>query len=80
MQIGGEGNLFKAAINAVVVDNRTGVADADKKDMNLTIGLNLKGIGYGVVPKVDEATGQGQITAETFGDLFSNTNLSISVE
>ena len=78
MQIGGEGNLFKAAINAVVVDNRTGVADADKKDMNLTIGLNLKGIGYGVVPKVDKAN--GQITSANFGDLFSNTNLSISVK
>ena len=76
LKVGGDGNLFSAAINAVVVDNRTGVADADKKDMNLTIGLNLKGIGYGVVPKV----GVTQITESNFGDLFSNTNLSISVE
>ena len=76
LKIGGEGNLFKAAINAVVVDNRTGVADADKKDMNLTIGLNFKGIGYGVVPKV----GVTQITESNFGDLFSNPALSISVK
>ena len=75
LQIGGDGNLFKAAINAVVVDNRTGVADADKKDMNLTIGLNLLSIGYGVVPKVEKT----QITAENFDTLFDNTNLSISV-
>ncbi|HIU98194.1 MAG TPA: hypothetical protein IAB15_06890 [Candidatus Ornithoclostridium faecigallinarum] len=77
LQIGGDDSLFKAAINAVVVDNRTGVADADKKDMNLTIGLNLLSIGYGVVPKVDEAN--GQITSANFGSLFSNPNLAISV-
>ena len=75
LKVGGDGNLFSAAINAVVVDNRTGVADADKKDMNLTLGLNLKGIGYGVVPKVSNT----QITAENFGSLFSNTNLAITV-
>lgn len=75
LKVGGDGNLFSAAINAVVVDNRTGVADADKKDMDLTIGLNLKGIGYGVVPKV----GVQQITNDNFSNLFSNTNLAISV-
>ena len=114
LQIGGEGNLFKAAINAVVEDERDikegtdaegikfyyldkngngkydepvkndkgelvgdeiiDAATAKSKDMNLTIGLNLKGIGYGVVPKGK------QITKDNFGELFSNTNLAISVK
>lgn len=114
LKIGGEGNLFKAAINAVVKDERDikegtdaegikfyyldkngngkydepvkndkgelvgdeiiDAATAKSKDMNLTIGLNLKGIGYGVVPKV----GVTQITEANFGSLFSNPNLAIS--
>ena len=47
----------------------------EKKNMNLTIGLNLLSIGYGVVPKVEKTP----ITAENFGSLFSNTNLAITV-
>lgn len=45
------------------------------KSMNLTIGLDLNGIGYGVVPSVSEM----KITADNFATLFSsNPNLAIA--
>lgn len=64
LKVGGEGNLFSAKANVV-----------SGTKLNLTIGLDLKGIGYGVVPKV----GEKQITNDNFGELFSDPALSISV-
>lgn len=51
------------------------VSEDWNKSMNLTIGLDLNGIGYGVVPSVSEM----QITADNFATLFSsNPNLAIA--
>lgn len=73
-QVGGDGNLFSAQVTATVVDNRA-VSAESKKDMKLTIGLDLNGIGYGVVPSVSEM----KITADNFETLFSsNPNLAIA--
>lgn len=41
LQIGGEGNLFKAAVSV----SQTGTASP----LNLTLGINLKKVGYGLV-------------------------------
>ena len=59
LQIGGEGNLFKAAVSV----SQTGTASP----LNLTLGINLKKVGYGLV--------NSYITTEAeFQAMFSEAN------
>ena len=79
LQIGGTGNLFSGQVTAEVKDTRDNKEGGDKS-MNLTIGIDLDGIGYGVVPKVVNNNGQisGVIDGAKFNELFNNKNLAIA--
>ena len=63
LQIGGTGNLFSVQVTAEVDDTRDNKEGGDKS-MNLTLGLDVKKLGYGIV--------RGLVQNETdFKNLFS---------
>ena len=64
----------------LVGDKIISESDAKSKNMTLTIGIDLDGIGYGVVPKVVNNSGQisGVIDGTKFNELFNNKNLAIT--
>ena len=63
LQIGGDGNLFSVQVTAKVEDTRDNKEGGDKS-MKLTLGLDVKKLGYGIV--------RGLVQNETdFNNLFS---------
>ena len=63
LKVGGEDNLFSAQVTTT----QTGA----EKPLNMTIGIDLNAIGYGIV-------GEEPITAENFASMFEDTAFSVS--